>query len=145
LFPEQHGSEPKEQAVWNFLTLTVFNIHTESTQTDPDLRRLVVLINALHANIGRKTHPEPLDNHPEVTLLKFKGSDRQHSPDGRGDFDNTYDCSDCDFSQDSRDSSNSNRPKHLLQTRLREGEPCQVPEHHHTGDNMTWQAYRGSC
>jgi hypothetical protein len=136
---------PKEQAVWNFLTLTVFKIHTESARTDPDLQRLVILINALHANIGRRANSEPPDNHPEVTAPICKGNERQRSSDGRGDFDNTNDCNDCDYPQDSRDTSNPNRPNNLLQTSSPADEPRQVLEHHHTGDNMTWQAYRGSC
>jgi hypothetical protein len=145
LLQNNMDQNPKEQAVWHFLTLTVFKIHTESTQTDPDLRRLVVLINALNANIGRRAKSESLDNHPEVTVPNSKGNDRQHSSDGRGDFDNTDDCNDCDYSQESRNSSNPNKPNNLLQTSSRAGEPRQVLEHHHTGDNMTWQAYKGSC
>lgn len=139
---------PKQEAFWRFLSLTAYNIHIESTRANSDLRRLVILINTLDANIERSAGSRSFDNNLEVTTLECKDQDHKRSSAGRYDVNkNTkYDeADDFDDHQRLREAESPNGANDPSQSDSNTGQTCRSTKHRHTGDNTTWQAYRGSC
>jgi hypothetical protein len=139
---------PKQQAFWRFLSLTVYNIHIESNRANPNLRRLVILINTLDANIGRNAGSRSPDNNLEVTTLECKGQDHKRTSTERDDIKNDTkgdEADDFDGHQDLREAESPNGGNDPFQSDSDTGQAYRLPKHRHTGDNTTWQAYRGSC
>lgn len=139
--------DPEQQAFWRFLSLTAYNIHVQSTRAKSDLRRLVVLINTLDANIARSAGSRLFNNNFEVPTLERKGQDHKPSSTGRDDVNEIkYDeADDFDNYQGSCEAESLDGANEISQSDSNTGQACLVTKHCHTGDNMTWQAYRGSC
>ncbi|KAJ4395021.1 hypothetical protein N0V91_011115 [Didymella pomorum] len=137
--------DPKQQAFWRFLSLTVYNIHIESAQTHPDLRRLVVLINTLDVNIERSAISRSSNNKLEVAMLERRGHDHKRSSTGRDDvieYRAYGTAGDVDDRQGLRKTESLVGPKDSTQSGPRTGRACRLLKHRHTGDNTAWQAYK---
>ncbi|KAF3030336.1 hypothetical protein E8E12_001048, partial [Didymella heteroderae] len=88
---------PNEQIFWRFLSLTAYNIQVESARIDPDLRRLVGLVNTFSANVAHSTVLEPQDKPPLEPRLKLISTRHQHNIDESKDSDDSDDSDGSDY------------------------------------------------